>query len=255
MGALNHHAPAHVSHPRLGTHTPTHTQSTRPSNADVKGDPGPLRPAVEPALARAQQKQMPDGLAVPVAGMRMSLAGRQFIIRHEAQRGVSNHLHHPSMGSGVTIGPGYDMKDRTSVQVAQHLRLIGVDPAVAAVAAQGAGLAGQSARDFTINHKELLDLSDLEQAALLFHIIGHYESMVKRSITVDLHQYEFDAMVSYAYNPGGGWGRTTKCVNTSQPHEAMVELSRHVFSHGERIRSLVVRRKAETQMFLYGEYH
>lgn len=62
----------------------------------------------------------------------MSLAGRQFIILHEAQRGVSNHLHHPSMGSGVTIGPGYDMKDRTAAQVAQHLRLVGVAPSAAA---------------------------------------------------------------------------------------------------------------------------
>ena len=90
---------------------------------------------------------------------------------------------------------------------------------------------------------------------MLTHIIGHYESMVRRAITIDLHQYEFDAMVSYAYNPGGGWRRTTQHVNARQPHEAMVELSRHVFSRGERIRSLVVRRRAETRMFLYEEYH
>ena len=78
--------------------------------------------------------------------------------------------------------------------------------------------------------------------------------MVQRAITVDLHQYEFDALGSYAYNPGGGWTATTRYVNLHQPHEAMLELSRHVFSQGEKIRSLVVRRAAESRMFLYGEY-
>ncbi len=55
--------------------------------------------------------------------------------------------------------------------------------------------------------------------------------------------------------PGGGWTTTTALVNAGNPHEAMVEIKRHVYSKGELIRSLVRRREAESRMFLYGEYH
>ena len=245
-----HHASATYS--KAGE--PMKVSGTAAHERGGKGDPGPLRPTVDPARERARSANMGAEVAAPVAGMRMSLAGRQFIIRHEAQAGVSNHLHHPSMGSGVTIGPGYDMKDRSAAQVAGHLRLINVPPAQAAAAAEGASLTKQRARDFVNAHKTLLDLTDAQQAALLTYVVGHYEAMVHKAIVIDLHQYEFDALVSYAYNPGGGWIATTRCVNLHQPHEDMLELSKHVFSQGEKIRSLVVRRAAESRMFLYGEY-
>ena len=216
--------------------------------------PAPIRKAVGPAVTRAETAAMPAGEVRSVDGMRMSLQGRRFIIRHEGQRGVSNRLHHPTMGSGVTIGPGYDMKDRTPAEVAGHLRLIGVEPTIAAQAAQGAGKQGQAARQFVHDNKNLFNLSEEKQAALLTHIIGHYESMARRAITIPLHQHEFDAMVSYAYNPGGGWRKTTALVNAHKPDAAMTELSRHVYSKHQRVASLVTRRAAESRMFLYGEY-
>jgi hypothetical protein len=216
--------------------------------------PAPLRQGVLPSVQRAVNEPASNGVAGPVAGMRMSLEGRRFIIRHETQRGVSNRLHHPTMGSGVTIGPGYDMKDRTQTEVAGHLRLVGVEPVAAAKAAEGAGMEGSRARRFVEDNRSLLNLSDDRQAALLTHIVGHYEAMVRRAITIELHQHEFDAMVTYAYNPGGGWRKTTRLINERKPADAMVELSRHVYSKGERVSSLVRRREAESRMFLYGEY-
>lgn len=82
----------------------------------------------------------------------MSPKGRLFIIRHEGQHGVSNHLHHPSFGSGVTLGPGYGMKDRSRAQVAGDLKSVfGVDPAVAGRVAEGAGLQGNAAAAFVRN--------------------------------------------------------------------------------------------------------
>ena len=219
-----------------------------------KGDPGPLNPTVGPARKKAEGDSMPPGDARDAAGLSTSAQGRQFIIRHEAQHGVSNHLHHPSAGSGVTIGPGYDMKDRSPAEVASALKLIGVANDAAEKAAQGARLSGAPAEAFAKSNKNVLDLSDLQQAALLTHIVGHYENMVKSAIKIPLHQYEFDALVSYAYNPGGGWLRMTKLINEHLTHEAMLELSRHVFSHGQQINSLVVRRAAECKIFLYGVY-
>lgn len=218
--------------------------------------PASIRPAVQPALRRAEYQPVQSGTVAPVAGMRMSAQGRLFIVRHETQPGVSNRLHHPSMGSGVTLGPGYDMKDRSRAQVANDLKSIfGVDPAAAERVAEGAGKSGHAARDFVRANKDAINLSDTQQAALLANIVGHYEAMVRRAIKIPLHQYEFDALVSYAYNPGGGWKRTTALINQHRPKDAAVELSKHVYSRGQRIKSLVVRRTAETQMLLYGEYH
>jgi GH24 family phage-related lysozyme (muramidase) len=219
-----------------------------------KGDPGPLKAAVEPARERARTGTMPPGVTKPVATMTTSRAGSRFIIAHEAQRGVSNRLHHPSAGSGVTIGPGYDMKDRTPDQVERDLLAIFVPREAAAAAAKGAQLSGDAAGRFVRENKTLLNLSATQETDLLGHIIGHYEGMVKRAIKVPLHQYEFDAMVSYAYNPGGGWRKTTSLVNENKNQAAMLEIKRHVRSKGEIIRSLVVRREAESRMFLYGEY-
>lgn len=89
---------------------------------------------------------------------------------------------------------------------------------------------------------------------MLVHIAPNCEAKVKRAIKVPLHQQEFDALVSYAYNPGGGWTKATKLVNHGKHHEAMIEIKRHVFSKGENVRSLVTRRNAEASIFLYGEY-
>ncbi|TCP67917.1 hypothetical protein C8J43_103561 [Sphingomonas sp. PP-CE-1G-424] len=61
-------------------------------------------------------------------------------------------------------------------------------------------------------------------------------------------------LVSYAYNPGDGWAKTTKRVNDGKHHEAMIVIKRRVFSKGEKVRSLVVRRDAEASIFLYREY-
>ncbi|MEG3088574.1 glycoside hydrolase family protein [Sphingomonas sp. PB4P5] len=262
MGALNG---AGIGAPTRSVPIPTaRSAAVRSANAAAtatarpvapgRGDAGPLKAAVDPARERARTAPMPAGVVAPVAGMHMSRLGRRFIYDHEAQHGVSNRLHHPSSGSGVTIGPGYDMKDRSAASVQADLQAVQVPPAAAAQAAKGAGLSGTAAHNFVRDNKTVLNLTREQQEALLVHILPSYEARVKRAITIQLHQNEFDALVSYAYNPGGGWKKTTKLVNESKPHDAMVEIKRHVYSKGERINSLVVRRAAESKMFLYGEY-
>ena len=162
------------------------------------GNPGPLAVAVALVRAKAVHGPMPAGTASLPGAMTTSLQGRQFIIDRECLQGVSNRLHHPSAGSGVTIGPGYDMKDRTARQVAHDLEVIGISPAVSAKAAEGATLSGESAQQFITANKTLLNLTRQQEAALLDAIIGEYESKVQRDIRVPLHQYEFNALVSFA---------------------------------------------------------
>ena len=146
------------------------------------------------------------------------------------------------------------MKDRTRSEVARDLAAVGVSPSAAAEAAKGAGLSGARAGQFVKDNRGLFDLTPDQEKGLLDQILPHYEGMVQRAIRVPLYQQEFDALVSYAYNPGGGWRRTTAFINNRDVHAAMLEIKRHVTSKGETIRSLVVRREAESQMFVYGEY-
>jgi GH24 family phage-related lysozyme (muramidase) len=239
------------------------TNAALSADKDTGADRAPRPPARRPdglgkpvsdAADRARHRPMPSGGAMAVARMQVSRLGRKFIFDHEAQRGKSNRLHHPSTGSGVTIGPGYDMKDRSSATVQRDLETIEVPVAIARTASFGAGKSGSAAAEFVRNNKNLIDLTDVQQQGLLAHIVPQYENLVKRSIKVPLHQHEFDALVSYAYNPGGGWRKTTTFVNEGRVHDAMLEIKRHVYSRGELIRSLVTRRAAEAALFLYGEY-
>ncbi len=248
LAALDH---LQAAHPHASTRPAPVTPRAKPVQL---GNPGPLTQAVASARAQAVKGPMPAGTASPAVMMRTSAQGRLFIIQRECQRGVSNHLHHPSAGSGVTIGPGYDMKDRTADDVATDLGLINVPPAVAAKAAQGATLSGDAADRFVAANKTLLNLTEQQEAALLDNIVDRYESRVQRSILVPLHQYEFDALVSFAYNPGGGWSQAIHFVNMHKAHEAMVVVSQQVYSKHKLMRGLVDRRQFETRLFLYGEY-
>ena len=59
-------------------------------------------------------------------------------------------LHHPSYESGVTIGRGYDMKNRSQEQVRSDLISAGMSQEQAEKYAKGAGLKGEKAEQFVI---------------------------------------------------------------------------------------------------------
>lgn len=217
-------------------------------------NPGALGPTVANARQRATTAPAPRGEASPVGDMHMSLKGRNFIFDHEAQRKVSHALHHPTASSGVTIGAGYDMKERTAAAIERDLIAVQVPAAAARTAAMGAGLFGAQATAFVKENKNLLNLTEGQQRQLIIHVVPHYEAIVKRRIRVPLHQQEFDALVSYVYNPGAGWPATARLVNAGQKHDAMLEIKKHVRSGKTVVASLVRRREAEARMFLYGEY-
>ena len=171
---------------------------------------------------------MPDGVAQAPTTMRLSNKGRQFVFDHEAQHGVSHRLHHPSSASGVTIGAGYDMKKRSRAHVAADLASVGVDRAMASAAAEGAGLSGKDADTFVTNNRDLLNLSVDKQVMLLRLITPRYEGPVQRDVKIPLHQHEFDALVSFSYNSGGGWKKVIALINQNKPKHAMVQLSKYV---------------------------
>ncbi len=79
--------------------------------------------------------------------------------------------------------------------------------------------------------------------------------MVRKRITRPLHQYEFDALVSYAGNPGkGGWPKVVAFINANRNQAAADEMHRHTSSDPKIRRGLINRCDAEGRLLLYGEY-
>ncbi len=73
--------------------------------------------------------------------------------------------HVPGETSGVTIGRGYDLKERTAQEVIQHLKYAGFSSDMAQLYSQGVGLSGNAAREFIGNNK-LEEITSLQQKKL-----------------------------------------------------------------------------------------
>ena len=81
--------------------------------------------------------------------------------------------------------------------------------------------------------------------------VQKYEGAIKRCVWVPLHQHEYDAYASLAYNigPGSFCGSTlVKKLNQEDYAGACAEISRWVYAGGKKIQGLVNRRAKERAM-------
>lgn len=87
----------------------------------------------------------------------------------------------PSATSGLTIGRGYDMKDRTPQSVSTDLVAVGLAQARVATIKKAAGLSGSEARNFVVD-SDLLDfqLTPEQQLALFRLSYDEQANEVKR---------------------------------------------------------------------------
>lgn len=102
------------------------------------------------------------GVVLPLTfGGRLTLScsGLTFLFHREALKGVSEHLHWPGGPSGVSIGPGYDMRDRREERIISDLTAIGIDPTVAQKAAGGHDMRNEVAGNFVRDNKKLITLT------------------------------------------------------------------------------------------------
>lgn len=180
--------------------------------------------------------------------------GIKFIFKQESLPGVTNRLHWPGGASGVTLGAGYDMKLRTSEEISEALESIGINKKDAESAAKGASLTGNVAVEFCNNNKNLIDLSDDQQVELLKYTVVPYANMVRSSINIPLQQHQFDALVSFAYNPAARWKSVTSLINSGHPSDAMKKIKEGVTSGGKVMKGLVRRRQDEVNLYEKGLY-
>lgn len=70
----------------------------------------------------------------------------------EGGRYYSRYFHVPSNSSGLTIGRGYDMKEKNAATIKADLISIGIDEAQAAKISKAAGLHGYNAKKFIVDN-------------------------------------------------------------------------------------------------------
>lgn len=97
------------------------------------------------------------------------------------------------------------------------------------------------------------DIKESQATAYLRSDVSRFESHVKKMVTSEINQHQFDALVSFAYNLGtGALKRSTllKKVN-ADPNDPSIkdEFLRWVNAGGKKLKGLVLRREAEAQLY------
>ncbi len=205
------------------------------------------------AVARTRAPLRSDPLR-PASAWSMSVSGLQFIYSHETLAGVSNRLHWPRGASGVTLGPGYDMKERSATTIESDMLSLGLESKVAQEISLAASLKNEEAQEFAKHHKSLVDLTRAQEVRLLSIIIEQYERLVRNLVSIGIYQHQYDALTSFAYNPGGRLRRVADHLNGGRIAAAMQEMQRAVTSGGIVMRGLSLRRQHEVTLYLYGRY-
>jgi len=209
----------------------------------------------KPVTSRAPQPPIMGSAGRQAIGaMSVSSSGMTFLFHREAWANKSCYLHWPRGASGVTLGPGYDMKNRTPQEIKAAMISIGLDEATATKIGEAATLTDGEAETFAKNNKSLVKLTQQQETDLLRITVPAYANSVKNQIFVTLTQYEFDALVSFAYNPGGRLTTVCNYINNGQISDAMTEIKRAITSKGEVLQGLVNRRQFEVELYLDGIY-
>jgi peptidoglycan hydrolase-like protein with peptidoglycan-binding domain len=202
----------------------------------------------------AMAQPFPPMLSQRPRSLHTSKNGLRFIYSHETQESVSNRLHWPKGASGVTLGPGYDMKTRKEQAIIDDMIAIDLKPETAQKVAEASGLAGREAQEFANNNSDLVNLTPQQQMRLLSRLLPNYEPFVKRPVQIDLLQHEFDALVCFAYNAPKKVTDVANLMNHGRIVDAMQKMNESVASAGEVFKTLVNRRHDEIALYLYGDY-
>lgn len=75
---------------------------------------------------------------------------------------------------------------------------------------------------------------------------------VSNAVIVPLNQNQFDALVSFTFNLGGGSLRTStllRLLNAGEYEGAAAEFGKWIYSQGVKLNGLVTRRAAESALF------
>lgn len=95
-------------------------------------------------------------------------------------------------------------------------------------------------------------ISEMAAEALLAKDVWSAEGSVLRLVKVPLTNGQFDALVSFTFNLGGGaLQRSTlrRKINREEHYEVPEQLMRWVWAGGRKLRGLIRRRAAEAELY------
>lgn len=96
-------------------------------------------------------------------------------------------------------------------------------------------------------------ITETQAEQMLAEDLVRFERIVERQVQVPLNQGQFDALVSFTYNVGGGnFTKSTllRKLNAGDTAGAAEQFSRWVHAGGKVLPGLVTRRAAERALFL-----
>jgi len=96
------------------------------------------------------------------------------------------------------------------------------------------------------------DKLKIHEAVDLFNdLLPKFERIVERKITIDLHQNQFDALVSHTYNTGGS-NTLFRLINSKSSVESIESWwrNKYITANGTRLKGLINRRNEEFQLFI-----
>lgn len=91
--------------------------------------------------------------------------------------------------------------------------------------------------------------------ARALHDVTRFEGALRSCVKVPLHQYEYDAYISLAYNIGSSaFCRSTlvRKLNAGEYLEACEQIKRWVFFKGQKLQGLIKRRNVEYKQCIGG---
>lgn len=93
-------------------------------------------------------------------------------------------------------------------------------------------------------------INEQQAEIALIEDTARFEYLVKRNISVELSQNQFDALVSYAYNTGGS-STLYRLINTKAPKAEIKNWieEHYITANGKRLNGLIRRRKAESDLY------
>ncbi|MEE3664819.1 glycoside hydrolase family protein [Brenneria sp. g21c3] len=144
------------------------------------------------------------------------------------------------------------MKKRSPESIKNTMISIGLDARTAEKISKAAGLQNNQASEFATNNQNMVKLTEEQETQRLRVTVPRYVTMVRNGIFVPLRQYEFDALVSFAYNPGERFSNVCDFINQGQISDAMTEIKRAITSRGTVMTGLVNRRNYEVNLYLNG---
>jgi lysozyme len=106
--------------------------------------------------------------------------------------------------------------------------------------------------------KEGDTITQEEADKLLLHEMDEYEGYINDAVTVDLNQNQFDALVSWVFNLGGGNLKSStmlKVLNSGDYENVPAQIKRWNKAGGKVLEGLIRRREAEALLFSGKEWH